>query len=91
MSQDHIVTQFKVKTALKVGIKRRGMPELLTKLYELRNGMEIMSSEINKLRREIAELKRFSAEGFGLIVPSSFATNYTSYDYPTTTNNDQID
>ena len=85
------MTQFKVKTALKVGVRRRGMPEVLTKLYELRNGMEIISSEIYKLRQEIAELKRFSAEGFGLSVPSSFATNYTSYDYPTTTNNGQND
>ena len=85
------MTQFKVKTALKVGVRRRGMPEVLTKLYELRNGMEIISSEIYKLRQEIAELKRFSAEGFGLSVPSSFATNYTSFDYPTTTNNGQTD
>ena len=83
VSLDHIVTRFNVKTGLKVSLKRKSIPELFDKVAEIRDNLNNLNIEIFKMRQEIAELKRFSAQGFGLSIPNSFATSYASCSYET--------
>ena len=84
VSSDHIVTRFIIKTALKIGTKRKGTPEVIEKLDELREIVDKISKDIHNINKEIIDLKNFSAQGFGLSTPSHYSAGYTNFNYPIT-------
>ena len=73
VSPDHIVTRYNVDTALKLGNKRKGIPEIVEKLDELRGNIIRLNEEVGKVKQEIVELKKFSAQGFGLATPTHYS------------------
>lgn len=89
VSPEHVVTRFEVKNGLKIGFKRQGVSDILDKVSELSTNITELSREIYKARHDIAELKKFSAQGFGLSVPSTLSTDYTCYNYPSVGQNDE--
>ena len=56
VSPEHIVSRYSVKTAIKIGIRRKGAPDMLEKLDELRTNIRILSEEVYKIRKEMIEL-----------------------------------
>ena len=82
VSPDHVLSRYNVKTALKIGIKRKGIPEIVQRIDKLRNDVQTLSEEIFKVRREIIELKSFCAEKLGLSTPITHSNNYSRYNYP---------
>ena len=91
VSSDHIVTRYTVKTALKIGVKRKGVQEVIEKVDELRHSINKISGELNEIHKQIIELKNFSAQGFGLSTPTHYSPNYASYNYPVSHQDPQND
>ena len=91
VSPEHIVSRFVVNTALKIGIKRKGVPEILEKLDDLRTNIKILSEEIYKIRKEIIELKCFSAQRLGLYMPNAYYSGPSDHNYPLTYQENQSD
>ena len=91
VSPEHIVSHYSVKTAIKIGIRRKGVPDMLEKLDELRTNIRILSEEVYKIRKEIIELKCFSAQRLGLATPNVYNRGYSNHNFPITYQENHLD
>ena len=85
------MSRFVVNTALEIGIKRKGVPEILEKLDDLQTNIRILSEETYKIRKEIIELKCFSAQRLGLYMPNAYYNGPSDHNYPLTYQENQSD
>ena len=91
VSSKHTLRRFTVNTAVKIGIKRKEVPDILEKLGDLSTNIRISSEEVCKIGKEILELEYISAQTLWLDMPNAYYSGFSDHKYPLTYQEHQSD